>query len=105
MNIEKLHNKKIDILGTVFTIKIVDEIKEGDSYRYGETDSRNYTITIARSAYDYKFPNSQMEITFLHELMHAICGTGCYFNANDDEPFIEWTARCLYKLIKSGLFK
>ena len=28
MDIEKLHNKKIDIFGTKYTIKIVDRIKD-----------------------------------------------------------------------------
>ena len=107
MDIEKLHNKKIDILGTIYTIKIVDELKDDneDSYKYGETNHAEYIIRIAKTAYSIKLPNNQMEITFLHELMHAICSSGCYLSYNDDEQFVEWTARCLYKLIKSGLFK
>lgn len=107
MDIEKLHNKKIDILGTPFKIILVDEIKkdDGEGFMYGSTSSSDYTIKIARYAWGDKLPKDQMEITFLHELTHAICGTGCYLSYNNDEQFVEWMARCLYKLIKSNLFK
>lgn len=39
-----------------------------------------------------------MKLTFLHELMHVILSTGQYNNCNNDEPLVEWLARCIYSL-------
>ena len=109
MNIEKLHNKKIDIFGTKYTIKIVDTLDtetDTEVKRYaGVTYHDNLTIEIARNIGDFKVSNEDMTRTLLHEINHAIFATGQYLQTNNDEPLIEWLARCMYSLIfKQKLF-
>lgn len=100
MDIEKLHNKKIDIFGTKYTIKIVDRLKnDDDSGYYGLTHHDSHIIEIAKYADDTKQSNEDMIRTLLHEINHAIFATGQYLQTNDDEPLIEWLARCMYSLI------
>ena len=43
-----------------------------------------------------------IKLTLLHEIMHAICGTGQYNDYSNDEPFIEWLANCIYSLKEQG---
>ena len=106
MDIQKLHNKKIDIFGTKYTIKIVDRLKnDDDSGYYGLTHHDSRIIEIAKYADDTKQNNEDMTRTLLHEINHAIFASGQYLNANDDEPLIEWLAKCMYSLIfKQKLF-
>lgn len=42
---------------------------------------------------------SDAKITLLHELIHAILDEGQYSNASNDEPMVEWLARCLKSLM------
>lgn len=34
----------------------------------------------------------------LHEIVHSIFQTGQYMSCDNDEPLVEWTARCLKAL-------
>ena len=105
MNIEKLNNKKIDIFGTKYTIKILDKIEDED-YRYaGKTLHDELVIEIARNIGNVRVNNEELIRTLLHEISHAICASGQYNNYNNDEQFIEWLSRCMYSLIfKQKLF-
>jgi len=42
---------------------------------------------------------SETKITLLHELLHAILDEGQYFAQSEDEPMVEWLARCLKSLM------
>lgn len=46
--------------------------------------------------------DSEICNTLVHEIVHAIYSTGCYENTNNDEPLVEWTAKCIISLIKQG---
>ena len=79
MNIEKLHNKKIDIFGTKYIIKIVDRLKnDDDSGYYGLIHHDSRIIEIAKYADDSKQSNEDMIRTLLHEINHAIFASGQY---------------------------
>lgn len=41
----------------------------------------------------------------LHELIHAILGTGMYGEVSGDEPMVEWLARSIYSLRKQDVIK
>ena len=105
MNIEKLHNKKIDLFGTKYTIKLVDKLEDGHSRYDGMTHHDSLIIEIARYIGDAKVSNEEMIRSLLHEINHAIFASGQYLQTNDDEPLVEWLARCMYSLIfKQKLF-
>ena len=99
----ELKNRSIDLFGTKYKIKIVDTIEiegpNGIEYPLGLTDYYNNIISIASYTNGIKIPKNEMEITLLHELMHAILSTGQYTEYSKDEPLVEWLARCLYQLI------
>ena len=45
-----------------------------------------------------------INITLLHELVHAIFASGMY-QETQDEPLVEWVAKCIYSLYEQGFFK
>ena len=99
MYIQKLHNKKIDILGTKYTIKIVDRIEDENGQYRGMSYHGKLIIELARYADNVKISDNEIIKTLLHEINHAIFATGHYFNSNDDEPLVEWLARCYYSIL------
>ena len=40
----------------------------------------------------------EIELTVLHGIVHSIFQTGQYMSCDNDEPLVEWTARCLKAL-------
>ena len=99
------NTRKIDLFGTVYTIKFVNdliELGEGN-LGVGVTDHVNHTITISTSAEGNPLPESEIQLTLYHELFHAFLHTGQYLNENLDEPLVEWLARCLNQCIKKGI--
>ena len=99
MDIQKLHNKKIDIFGTKYTIKIVDRIEDGDTLCAGIVYNDSLIIKIARYINDAKISNKEMIKTLLHEINHAILTSGQYLNSSQDEPLVEWMSRCYYSIL------
>ena len=90
------------IFNSIWTVSFIDnfkaETKEGE-FKLGETDYENNKIRIAtRNKKGEILPEKTIELTVLHEMMHAICGTGQYNDYSADEPFIEWLANCIYSL-------
>lgn len=91
---------KFNIFGTKWTIRYQDVIEiEDNDFTFGHTDSADKIITVATKNRDGKdIPEREIELTTLHELVHAIFLEGQYFNSSADEPLVEWTAKCLLSL-------
>lgn len=96
----EIKNTKVDLFGTTVTIQIMDVVKndDGDDI-YGKYNMNTKNIYVARYINGEKLKDSEIKITILHELVHAIFNIGQYKHSCDDEPLVEWTARCLFKLI------
>lgn len=99
-------NRNFEIFGSNWKLIYCDEvIEEGcNDTLHGLTDSSNNIISVST-----KKPNkedkddNEIDITTLHELIHCILLSGQYNAYSEDEPFVEWTARCLYSFKKQGL--
>ena len=104
MNIEDFNNKQFDIFGTVFTIKLVDTLDEEDKLlHYGITECHTKEIRISKEVMKAKQPDSEIYITLIHEIIHAILDTGQYFEESQKEPLVEWIARCIISLLKQDI--
>lgn len=98
-----LELKEIDIYGTKYSIEYVDSIvnKEGNLL-FGEQDGAKKTIKISTIDLEgYPLPESELLLSLLHEIFHAILGEGAYSTSNNDEPQIEWLAKNLRHLLPS----
>ena len=104
MNIEDFNNKQFDIFGTVFTIKLVDTLDEDDNnLHYGLTEYNTKEIRISKEVIKAKQPDSEIYITLVHEIIHAILDTGQYFEESQKESLVEWIARCIISLLKQDI--
>lgn len=104
MNIEDFNNKQFDIFGTIFTIKLVDTLDEEDKLlHYGLTEGNTKEISISKEVMKAKQPNSEIYVTLVHEIIHAILDTGQYLEESQKEPLVEWLARCIISLLKQDI--
>ena len=104
MNIEDFNNKQFNIFGTVFTIKLVDTLDEDDNnLHYGLTEDNTKEIRISKEVIKAKQPDSEIYITLVHEIIHAVLNIGQYFEESQKEPLIEWLTRCIISLLKQDI--
>lgn len=98
----KLKDRKFDLFGTEYTIEYVNKIEtvSEDVFTSGCTNPAAHTIKIAKKDYNGNEVNpNEHKITLLHELLHAILDGGQYRQESNDEPMVEWIARCLKSLM------
>lgn len=107
MSIKDFNNKKFNLFGSTWTIKLVDKIEENKdgevNYYFGMTYHTLQKIEIAKYVNGNKTSEEMQQITLLHELIHVICSTGNYFTINNDEPFVEFMARSILSLLKQNI--
>ena len=104
MNIEDFNNKQFDIFGTTFTIKLVDTLDADDNLlHYGITEGNTKEIRISKEVMKVKQPNSEIYVTLVHEIIHAILDTGQYLEESQKESLVEWLARCIISLLKQDI--
>ena len=104
MRIEDFNNKQFDIFGTVFTIKLVDTLDEDDNnLHYGLTEDNIKEIKISKEVMKAKQPDSEIYVTLVHEIIHAVLNTGQYLEESQKEPLIEWLSRCIISLLKQDI--
>lgn len=98
-------NRRINIFGTKYNIKYVKEVLDKDNcWIYGCTDPTNKIISISTVLPGGKpVQKEEIEFTLLHELLYAILLTGQYNRSSDDEPLVEWLARCLKSLKEQNI--
>ena len=94
--------KKFNIFGTTFKVLWLDKItpeQDGD-FIYGQHDGVAKTLKIALKDRDGKtdLPETEIELSFYHELTHAILGEGAYGGYTTDEPMVEWMAKFIRSL-------
>ena len=100
--------KEFEIFGSKWTVEYIDVIpcEESDAFVYGKTFYSTRTIQIAKKDFEGNpIPKEELRMTFLHELFHAIFGTGQYNAYSNDEPCVEWLARCVNSLMGQKVIK
>lgn len=104
MKIEDFNNKQFDVFGTIFTIKLVDTLDEEDSnLYYGLTKGNIKEIRISKEVMKAKQPDSEVYVTLVHEIIHAVLDTGQWIEESQKEPLVEWLARCIISLLKQDI--
>lgn len=97
---------KFNLFGTTWKVHFIKHLEREDGTSiYGWCNEDDCTILVALGIKDKTLLSKErVELTLLHEIIHAICDTGKYEITND-EHFVEWTARCLNSLIKQNILK
>ena len=74
-----------------------------EGFFFGHTKVTANKILIDTKDFEGKtLPQITIEITILHEMIHAILSSGQYESANNDEPLVEWLANCIYSIKEQG---
>ena len=103
-NVFKPSLSSIDLFGEKYKIRYVDNIPSDDGYVYGQYNRVKGLIEVALLDDEGKpLSKETVRISLLHEIMHAIFSAGQYREQNDNEPLVEWCAKCLNQLIKSNI--
>ena len=103
-----MKEEKFNLFGSNWTIQYGDKIEvEGENgFQFGLTDYVNRVISVAtKDNQGGDLPEEEIEMCKLHELTHAILGTGMYGEVSGDEPMVEWLARSIYSLRKQDVIK
>ena len=104
MNIEDFNNKQFDIFGTTFTIKLVDTLDADDNLlHYGLTEGNTKEIRISKEVMKAKQPDSEIYVTLVHEVVHAVLDTGQWLEESGKEALVEWLTRCIISLLKQNI--
>ena len=103
---------KFDLFGTTWYVKFASDIKrfnqcpQDGQFYYGYTDAIHNVVYIELAdSNGNALDDNVVTVTVFHELVHCILGTGAYENSNSDEPLVEWTGRCIYSMLKQGVFE
>ena len=99
-NIRELKNKSFNIFGTKYIIKFIDNVlDEEGNWIYGRVDVSSKEIQVSIKLSNGKdVQENEILITLYHEIIHAILLTGQYMKSSEDEPLVEWLARCILSL-------
>ena len=54
---------------------------------------------------DKPLSDKEIQDTVVHEVIHAILDTLCFFDVSNNEPVVEWLTKCLIQLEKQDIFK
>lgn len=94
------------IFNATWVVSFIDNFNEEvdkDSFKLGDTNYETNYIRVATKTKDgISLPEATIKLTLLHEMMHAILGSGQYNHCSDDEPLVEWLANCIYSLKEQG---
>lgn len=101
-----MKDRTIKIFNTKYRIKFVDSIaNKEDSYTFGICKSHLFTIEIiTKDANNKPLSKDIIRNSLVHELVHAILTEGQYLDYNNDEPLVEWLAKCICSLIDQKIF-
>ena len=96
----ELNNKPFNIFGTKYRIKFMDNVlDEEGNWTYGNINTHSKEIQVSIKLSNGKdMQENEILITLYHEIIHAILSAGQYINSCNDEPLVEWLARCILSL-------
>lgn len=94
--------KEFKVFNTKYNVVFTEEPTqlENDNFEFGNCRPTETYVTVAKNGIDKKPLDKQdYEKNAMHEIAHAILGEGGYINTSDDEPLVEWLARCMYDIV------
>ena len=97
--------KSITVMSTVYKIEIVDKIEDPDvGHCYGLCNKTEHVISIAKTFRGTKVLKGDMEITYLHELIHAILFAMGEHKLNGKEKFVEGFSGLLHQVMQTSKY-
>ncbi len=94
--------KEFNVFNTKYDVEFREEPLplENGNYESGVCRSAESLIAISHNDINKKpLSKQEYEKDTMHEIIHAILNEGGYNNSSDDEPLVEWLARCMYDIL------
>lgn len=108
---KKWKSKKFNIFGDIWNIVFADAVTEDrgpedpEHWLFGMTDHINKRISVStKNVAGEPLCDREVLTTIAHECVHAILGSGCYNNSNDDEPMVEFLGKGILSLLQYKVF-
>lgn len=108
-------NRKIDLFGDIWEIRFIkdwikkDDGEGGENWYSGMTYHGPRIIEVSVNDGEKDRKEEDVLLTLAHELMHAFNGSGQYvtgeWEKRNEEPYVEWIAKCIVKCLKSKMFE
>lgn len=100
-------NRTIKIFDTQWKIKFLDKVyNSADHWVFGLSVGAERTLYVSlKDEKDNPLKDSEIQDTVMHEVLHAVLDTLCFFEISNNEPAVEWLTKCLVQLEKQGIFK
>lgn len=92
--------KSFDLMGHTYKVRQVKKVDKEDSC--GEYISEKKVLRLKKVQKDY--PQSMLEETYFHELLHAVLEECEYTKLSADEKFVERVGRALHQVIKTAKY-
>lgn len=108
MKSKEFKDFSFELFGTTWNVKFIEKSKELEDGKYELGNSNYMTNTITVSTHDADgnpLSEENVKLTLFHEIVHSIFATGSYISSTEDEPLVEWTARCINSLLKQQIFE
>jgi len=88
--------KFVFIFGVPYVVNRVESVAR-ESYRSGEINIESGSIRLSKY-----LQAESAEVTFLHEIIHAMLQRGAYNDLYNDEHFIDWFAMGFWQLLRDN---
>jgi hypothetical protein len=100
-------NRTIKIFNTQWKIKFLDKVyTDENKWVFGLSVGAERTLYVSlKDKNDNPLQDSEIQDTVVHEVLHAVLDTLCFFEISNNEPAVEWLTKCLIQLEKQGIFK
>lgn len=100
-------NRTIKIFDTQWKIKFLDKVyTDENKWVFGLSVGAERTLYVSlKDANGKPLKDSEIQDTIIHEILHAVLDTLCFFDVSTNEPAVEWLTKCLVQLEKQGIFK
>ena len=101
----EIKNRQIKIGNSKWKVKLKESMldENGESFYFGISNAIYKEIKIStKLPNNTKVNNDSLQETYYHEMLHSILDEGQYKEESDNEPLIEWMAKCLLQLKKQN---
>lgn len=101
----EIKNRQIKIGNSRWKVKLEESMlgEDGESFYFGTSDATYKEIKLSTKLPDNtKINNDSLQETYYHEILHSILNEGQYNEESDNEPLVEWIAKCLLQLKKQN---
>ena len=101
----KFKDFEFELFGTKWLVKFVDRVcienADPNKFYFGHCDSIHNVIQVTtKDLNGGPIPDDTIVLSLVHEMIHSVFDGGGYINTNEDEPLVEWTAKCVISLLK-----